>query len=227
MHKVYLFDIDGTLLLAAGAGQSAMEAVLLEEFGCKLPENLNIPSAGRTDRAITQDLLALFELPDHDIGHSRFHDAYVSRLPEALAQRSGTVLPGIQQILEHLHLSDHATVGLLTGNYRRGADVKLKHFGLDHYFPFGGFGDQHLHRNEVAREAHRETNSYLNAQVDPDDIWVIGDTPADIECARAIGAHVIAVCTGMFNFDELAPHNPDYLVETMQETDQILQWLEG
>jgi len=226
MYKIYLFDIDGTLLNSGGAGQHAMEAVLLEEFGCELPAVFDIPAAGRTDRAITHDLLELFGLPSHDDSHLRFHDAYVSRLPEALAQRKGTVLPGIARILEHLQRLESAQVGLLTGNYRRGADAKLTHYGLDRFFRFGGFGDRHLHRNDVARDALQDACRFLNVQIDPEHVWVIGDTPADIECARAIGARVIAVCTGMYKHDELAELQPDFLVESMEETDQVLQWLQ-
>jgi len=117
-------------------------------------------------------------------------------------------------------------LGLLTGNFREAAYLKLQQYGLHHYFDFGGFGDLHTGRNEVAREALRRVHSRLGIDFDPGDIWVIGDTPADVECARAIGANAIAVATGIYTVEELAASHPDALFEDFTEFNRFLKLLE-
>jgi phosphoglycolate phosphatase-like HAD superfamily hydrolase len=116
-------------------------------------------------------------------------------------------------------------VGLLTGNIRAGARVKLGHFGLFDYFAFGGFGDIHHDRDEVAREALAETHRHLGRTVPGERIWVVGDTPLDIRCARAIGARAVAVVTGWHPREELAACSPDLLLNDLSEAKALLACL--
>jgi phosphoglycolate phosphatase len=212
MH-VLLFDIDGTLLSSGGAGQAAMEAAFKREFGHDRPVT-GISYAGRTDFAITSELFAYYGLTHDDRTWRQFQEAYFELLPLQLGTRGGLVLPGVLMVLEQLALRNDVAVGLLTGNFARGASLKLQHFAIEHHFTFGSYGDHHLSRDDVARDALRQIQE-SHPTVSIERVWVIGDTPADIQCARAIGAKVLAVATGMFSVDDLATHVPDLVRESL------------
>jgi phosphoglycolate phosphatase len=220
MHIV-LFDIDGTLISSGGAGKAALEMALAEEFGIHhLIEKLQL--SGRTDRAIVADLFRLHALADTPANLQRLIAAYLRHLPECLALYHGRVLPGIAALLEELSRREDVAVGLLTGNVRAGAKVKLGHFGLYDYFAFGGFGDLHLDRDEVAREALVEVERRFNGRHAPERIWVVGDTPLDIRCARAIGARAVAVATGWHSEEELTGHGPDLFLTDLEDAEKLL-----
>jgi phosphoglycolate phosphatase len=210
---VLLFDIDGTLLRSGGAGQAAMEAAVAREFGHDRPAT-GLTTAGRTDFAITSELFAHYGLAVDEPTWRRFQEAYLELLPSHLAGKSGLVLPGVLHLLELLAAREDVAVGLLTGNFERGAQMKLAHFALEHHFTFGSYGDHHTSRDDVARQALRHIQRE-HPHVPVERVWVIGDTPADIQCARAIGAKVLAVATGMFPAVELAAHGPDLLRDSL------------
>lgn len=212
---VLLFDIDGTLLSSGGAGQAAMEAAFRREFGKDGPVS-GISTAGRTDQAISRDLFRFYDLPWDETSWQTFQSAYLELLPEQLSCREGLVLPGVLHLLDLLNQRDDVAVGLLTGNFERGAMVKLRHFAIEHHFAFGGYGDLHADRDDVARLALEQARE-LHPNTDVERVWVIGDTPADVQCARAIGARVLAVATGMYSYDELAACQPDLLLATLAE----------
>ncbi|MFW6125019.1 MAG: HAD family hydrolase, partial [Pirellulales bacterium] len=140
---VCLFDIDGTLIKSGGAGRAAMEAALRCAFGVSEPID-DVPFTGRTDRAITHDLFRRHGITESPENWQRFLRAYVEQLPETLPRYRGQVLPGIAALLEQLAERRDVAVGLLTGNVRAGARLKLGHYGLAHHFRFGGFGDEHV-----------------------------------------------------------------------------------
>jgi phosphoglycolate phosphatase-like HAD superfamily hydrolase len=220
MH-VCLFDIDGTLLSSGGAGKAALEMGLAEEFGISGPiEKLSL--SGRTDFAIVTDLLQMYAIPDTGETRARVLAGYLRHLPGCLARSAGQVLPGVRELLAELEGRADVAVGLLTGNVRAGAKLKLGHFGLFEHFAFGGYGDVHLDRDDVAREALAEVQRHLNAQVNVERIWVIGDTPHDIRCARAIGARAVAVTTGWHCHAELAEHAPDLLLADLSDAGPLL-----
>ena len=215
-----LFDIDGTLLASGGAGKAALESALCEEFGVCLRDQ--VPYSGRTDRAIARDLFDL-----HDIAHTpenwqKLQEGYLRRLPDSLNRHNGRVLPGMLGLLQHLGRSPDVALGLLTGNVRAGAKVKLGHFGLYEHFRFGGFGDEHFDRDEVAREALRAVHTCVGAHCGPDRVWVIGDTPLDVQCARAIGARVVAVATGVHTYEQLAACGPDLVLRDFSDPADFL-----
>jgi phosphoglycolate phosphatase-like HAD superfamily hydrolase len=132
------------------------------------------------------------------------------------------VLPGVAALLAQLAQRQDVAVGLLTGNTQRGAKVKLAHYGLAEYFRFGGFGDAHLDRNQVAADALSAAREFLGHNVEPADVFVIGDTPLDIRCARAIGAHAVAVATGGHALDELARARPDLLLADLESAHEMV-----
>ncbi len=226
MAHVFLFDIDGTLLDSGHAGQKAMEQTLRVEFGIDQID-CDIPYAGRTDRGIVTDLLVGHGLSSSEDQFARFRKRYFSLLPGHLNERSGCVLPGVRQFLEQLsaRLSPGSgkQIGLLTGNFEQSGWMKIRHFNLDHHFSFGAFGDQHSNRDDVARDAVAILKQKGVSGCDP--VWIIGDTPADVQCARAIGAKVLAVASGIFSREELEPTKPDILVDDFEDPDQVLRLL--
>jgi phosphoglycolate phosphatase-like HAD superfamily hydrolase len=222
---VCLFDIDGTLLSSGGAGKAAIETSLAEEFGVEI--RVKVPYSGRTDRAIGRDLFRHHGIPETVENWDKLLAGYLRRLPGCLNAHQGKVLPGIADLLKNLAALDTVALGLLTGNVRAGARLKLGHFGLEHHFPFGGFGDHHLDRNEVAREALAAVHRHLNGAVVPERVWVIGDTPLDIRCARAIGVRVAAVATGLHSLEELAAERPDLLMGDLADPEPLLARLNG
>jgi phosphoglycolate phosphatase len=223
MH-VCLFDIDGTLISSGGAGKAALEAGLAEEFGIdRITEKLEL--SGRTDRAICRDLFRYHFLEETPNNWQRLIAAYLRHLPACLSQKDGRVLPGVGTLLEGLRCRNHVLVGLLTGNIRAGAKVKLGHFGLYEYFSLGGFGDDHFDRDDVAREALEAVRRHGNGSAPADRIWVIGDTPLDVRCARAIGARAVAVATGWHPVEELAACQPDLLFHDLSDAAPLLERL--
>jgi phosphoglycolate phosphatase-like HAD superfamily hydrolase len=221
MLDVYLFDIDGTLLSTGGAGKAALEEGLADEFGVRGTIEKLILS-GRTDRAIVADLLQLSGLESSAENHRRLLAAYLRHLPACLARLSGRVLPGVVALLESLRRREKTAVGLLTGNIRAGAVIKLGHFGLADHFAFGGYGDEHHDRDEVAREALAAVQEMTGDTIDPRRVWVIGDTPYDIRCARAIGARAAAVLTGWHDRAELLACGPDVLLDDLSDPAVLL-----
>lgn len=222
---ICLFDIDGTLLASGGAGKAALESAFTEEFQVELRHM--VPYSGRTDRAIVRDLLRSHEVEETPATLDRLLRGYLQRLPASLNAHRGCVLPGIQNLLDHLLRRNHCALGLLTGNVRAGAKAKLGHFGLAEHFRFGGFGDHHFDRDDVAREALAAVRDEVGADVLPEQIWVIGDTPLDVRCARAIGAKVAAVATGVHSFEELVSSEPDVAVHDLADPTPLLRCWEN
>jgi phosphoglycolate phosphatase-like HAD superfamily hydrolase len=214
--RVLLFDIDGTILVADGAGRAALEEALRAEMGVR-GELVRVAFAGRTDRAIVEDILAAHGLGLDEQSWARYLTAYLKLLPAQLTARNGRVLPGIVALLDLLGARDDAAVGLLTGNLRAAARIKLDHFGIADRFAFGGYGDEHRDRSLVARDALAEAQRHLGAEIRPSDVWVIGDTPHDVQCAHAVGARALAVATGFSTREELEASQPDVLLADLTD----------
>jgi len=227
MHVV-LFDIDGTLVRTGGAGKAAMEEALRTVFGLSEVKD-GVPYAGRTDRAIARDLLLLHGIPPQEENIACLQEAYLELLPEMLRQRGGTICPAVPEVLERLAATPGVLLGLLTGNIRLGAKCKLEHFGLWSYFAGGGFGDEFDDRDDVARTALQNLGIAADQNCGPSRcIWVVGDTPLDIRCARAIGAQAVAVATGWHSLEALADHRPDWLFPDLHHASSLLAiWSQG
>ncbi|QDT15432.1 HAD family hydrolase [Alienimonas californiensis] len=218
MHAL-LFDIDGTLLLA-GSGGPAMAAAARAAFGSVL-EEYDVSFHGRTDTAIAGEYHAAHEAEHTPESHRVFQEAYLAALPGVLAGGDGRVLPGVPALLEALSAREDVLLGLLTGNFARGAATKLSHFNLDRYFDLsvGGYGDHSPDRNDVARAAVEVLPPGM------DEVWVIGDTPADVTCGKSVGAKTFAVATGSYSRDELAECGADLLLEDLSDTPAVLRAL--
>lgn len=221
---VLFFDIDGTMLRTGGAGQRAMELALRDEF--RIPEPFEeVHTAGRTDRGIEDEVFSRYGIPHTTEQRRRFMLAYLERLPHCLHELPGGLLPGVQPLLQKLSQLPNVHLSLLTGNYAQGAWIKLRHFQIDHFFTGGAYGDHHPNRDDVARDALLHVQARFQKQFHTQSIWVIGDTPADIRCARAIGASVAAVATGVYSAAELHPHQPDHLFNDLNDTSHVIQCL--
>jgi phosphoglycolate phosphatase-like HAD superfamily hydrolase len=222
--RVCLFDIDGTLVSTGGAGKAAMEAALISAFGLQAVVD-GVPYSGRTDRAIGRDLLGLHGIEDSAETWQRLATAYLAHLPRYLASHRGQVLPGIASVLELLRKDATVLLGLLTGNIREGARGKLAHYGLWDHFALGGFGDEYFDRNDVALAAKAAITAHLGDGTNADEVWVVGDTPLDIRCARHIGARIAAVGTGWHTLEELAAGEPDILLPDLSDPSPLLNAL--
>lgn len=218
---IFLFDIDGTLLLTGGAGSRAMHRTMKDEY--QLDELAKLEVHGRTDRSIIGDLFAAHEIELDDDRYQSFRNSYHEYLVEEIRHSSGEPLPGVQQCLELLHGIPDVHIGLLTGNSRKAARVKTDHYQLSQWIQdFGGFGDLHFNRNDVAADAIQSCNEYLGTDMDPRNVWVIGDTIHDIACARSVQANVIAVETGGVAVEELQDAKPDLLLTDLTAHEEIL-----
>ena len=218
--KLFLFDIDGTLLTTDGAGRAALKSAGADLFA--IQEDLRtINVSGSTDTAIVQDVLRHHSLDESTANVNRYLGGYLVWLKKHLASQSGAILPGVISLLDVL-AKDGQAIGLLTGNVRRGAQIKLTAHGIWNRFSFGAFGDDNSDRNQLGPIAKRRAEAALNTEFAAHDIVVIGDTPKDIACARAFGAVVVAVATGRYSLANLSEHQPDHLVGDLADTKDLL-----
>lgn len=221
MRRLLLFDIDGTLIVSGGAGEGALRDAMADRFGVE--EDLaGITLAGATDGLIARLLLQKHDLPVTPENITTLLDGYLHHLPTRLPRHDGRVLPGIVDLLERLRLRDDCVLALLTGNLRRGAEIKLGHYGVWDYFAFGAFADDHHDRNELGPFARARALEIHGKEFPPEHIYVIGDTPRDIECGRAFGARTVAIATGNYSAAELAAHSPDHLFVDLRDSDAVV-----
>ena len=221
-----LWDIDGTLIASGGAGMKALQVALRTVFG--LDGSLaDINFAGRTDYWIMREVFRKFGLPATPGNFARYFEGYVAALPDQLANPQARVLPGIREILQAAAAHGSIAQGLLTGNIRRGAQVKLSHHGLWEHFPFGAFADDSEHRNELGPHAVRRAAERHGVNFSAANVWVIGDTPHDIACGKIIGARTLAVATGGYPLDQLHAHSPTVVLEDLADTGKVLRLLES
>lgn len=227
MKKLILWDIDGTIIVSHGAGFRAMARALTERFG-KTVDMGTIDWAGRTDSWIAGEVLRVTGLPDTPGNIHDFLEAYLAILPQELsAGRPGQVLPGILELLETLRNRPEIVQGLLTGNLERGAEVKLTHYKVWHYFEFGAYADDSPRRNDLGPHALRRAKERHAIDFSPQRTFIIGDTPHDIECGKVIGARTIAVATGKYSVAELASHQPTAVFKDFADTAAFLRVIDG
>jgi len=228
VSQLVLFDIDGTLCLTGRAGLRGMEAAFLQLHGIRGALK-DVPFAGRTDYSIVGDALERWGRKATDAEIKRLRDAYVTllrdELPKPVSDPSG-VLPGVEALLDALERRDQFAVGLLTGNFVGGAELKLGHFDLWRRFRFGAFGDDHRDRRALVPIALERAREAGFDRCTADRAVIIGDTPLDVDCAHAHGARAIAVATGHYGVDELRATGAELVVETLEDTGAIVTWLD-
>jgi phosphoglycolate phosphatase-like HAD superfamily hydrolase len=225
--KVALFDIDGTILVAHGAGRRAMERALLAAVGTTGPGGQHY--AGKTDPQIAREAMRHAGLTDAEID-ARMAGVladYLGHLEAELAARGDeppALLPGIVALLDACEAHDSVVLGLLTGNLVVGAERKLRAVGVDPgRFEVGAFGSDHEDRPALAAIARERAATYLERQVPGEACVVIGDTPADVACGLAIGARTIAVATGTFSAAALRDAGAHVVFDHLGDTSAAME----
>ena len=219
--KLLLFDIDGTLLTSGGAGERSLKLALKDRFGIE-DDLATIEIAGRTDSGIARQLFEKHEIAPSAENFSTFYDAYLHHLASQLPSSQGALLPGIFELLDALRAKPNVSLALLTGNLFRGARLKLTHYGLWHYFEFGAYADDHHIRNELGNFATARAREKHGVEFSPSQVFVLGDTPHDIDCGRAFGARTVAIATGRYTREDLAAHEPDFLFDNLSNLPAVL-----
>ena len=214
----YIFcDIDGTLLQAKGSGRIAFGDAFEAAYGVPV-DMAHINFAGATDIRVVEQLQREQGLEPDEARTRRFFELLPIYLAAHMAKDPPTVFPGVGTFLERV--SKHWKLGLVSGNIRACAYLKLKHGGLDHYFSMiGGFGDDDGDRNRMAALA-------LERAGNPQGSFLLGDTPSDIEAARTNGMVSVAVCNGQFDRATLEAEKPDLMVDSFEDAEHLFQALE-
>jgi phosphoglycolate phosphatase len=228
--KLVLFDIDGTILWSDGAGRRAMQRALMTAFGSSGSADYRYD--GKTDRQIVRDLMRMDGHEDAliDARMQALLDDYVTGLHEELRTGSSTVhrFDGVLELLDALEARDDRRIGLLTGNIEVGACAKLRAAGIEPTrFTVSAFGSDHEVRGELPAIAQRRAREQLGLHLDADAIVIIGDTPADIDCTRGIGAKAIAVATGRYSVDELRQHKPAAVFANLCDTGAVMRAIDA
>jgi phosphoglycolate phosphatase-like HAD superfamily hydrolase len=231
MPKLVLFDIDGTILLTAGAGRRAIVAAITEEVSYTDAFE-QVRFDGKTDPQIVAELLEAAgdpdpRNPDRIASVCRRYLAYLSRELEQPGTRT-TVMPGVSPLLERLELEAGLVVGLLTGNVAEGAALKLRSGGIDPArFRVGAYGSDAAHRPELPAIAARRAERFLGRVPEGEDVVIIGDTPADIHCGQGIAARAIGVATGGYSYTDLAACAPHAVFDDLSDTGRVLAAILG
>ena len=224
MKRVILFDIDGTLLISRGIGREAKRRAMLECFGTTGDLDSHV-FGGKTDWGILADLLAPQGYSKSDIGREMdAYEAVMARHMRAIspAYRAEPLAHALE-LLHDLRQRGDVLIGLVTGNTSKTAAIKLEMAGFDpDWFAIGAFGNESHERADLTRLARSRAADYLERRLNGTDIIVIGDTPADIEAARAIDAVAVAVRTGYAERDCLIASEPDFLLADLGSFQELV-----
>jgi phosphoglycolate phosphatase-like HAD superfamily hydrolase len=226
MPPLILFDIDLTLIHTLGAGRKALATAFTRLWDVNDP-TAGVSFDGRTDHAIFNEVIALNGLADGDLDgvFARAVEGYLDELPCSIAaSESARILPGVVEILDAL---DERGIrpGLATGNLRRGAAIKLGHFGLWERFPAGGFGDDSPVRADVVQSGLESLAVALKCDPDPARAIIIGDTPLDVEAAHLAGVPALGVATGRYTVEDLLAGGADYALKDLSDSARVLDIL--
>ena len=221
--KLLLWDIDGTIIRTKGAGESAMNRAFSEIFR-QDGDLYEIDYSGRTDPLLGKMLCERYGFPNEPESNQAFVDAYVRHLSAILADTPATLLPGMN-VLQDLASRPDCLQGLLTGNVRSGGKVKLESVGVWECFAYGAFADGCFDRNELAPRALEMAFECFGLEFAPEKVFVIGDTPRDVECGQQVRACTIAVATGKYSVTELEAAGPDFVFEDLSDTGAFLSAL--
>jgi phosphoglycolate phosphatase-like HAD superfamily hydrolase len=227
--RLFLFDIDGTLIWAHGVGRIALTKAMIAVYGTP-PAYAEYDTRGKTDPRIVFDVMHAAGVPD-DVIYARLpscFEAYVRHL-DVLIDDGHPVqaMPGIPELVRALSAREDSLVGLLTGNIELGARAKLRPTGLLPHFRVGAFGSDDADRRRLPAIARERARALTGHDFPYEQIFIIGDTPLDVDCARACGARSAAVATGQHTYEELAACAPDILFTHFSDVDGAIRALTG
>ena len=216
--KLLLFDVDQTLISTGGAGLRALDRACRKVLSIENAiEGIN-PS-GKTDPAIVREILNRLGIrSDLEIQVESVLESYLAFLREEVqSSENYYVLPGILQVLEEMSARSDVMLGLATGNIEMGARVKLDRGGLNPYFTFGGFGSDSEHRTGLVKKAAEAGARKYGSTIRPEDVFVIGDTPLDMDAGRSAGFKTIGVATGRYSTDQLLESGATLAISDFQQ----------
>lgn len=220
--KFVLFDIDGTLIDSGEAGTRSLNLAFEELFS--IPDAFKgISMAGKTDIQIIKEALRRHGLDSENGNIEVLCRNYIRHLKGQIENPKRHLKPFIRETLTFLSKRKDLTIGLLTGNIREGAMIKLNPFDISHYFSLGAFGDDHEDRNRLLPVAVERFRKVHKKEIDYRDCIVIGDTPRDVECAKIHGAVAVAVATGPYQYETLLATEADMVLKDMSEFIRKLQ----
>jgi phosphoglycolate phosphatase-like HAD superfamily hydrolase len=225
--KLVLFDVDGTLLTARGAGRRALKRALEGVFGTS-GALAGYDMSGKTDPRILFDLMEGAGLDRAAVKErvDQYFGVYARALDEEIGDgRDVVAMPGVLELVPRLARAEHVVLGLLTGNIEAGARIKVAPTGLLPYFALGAYGSDDPDRRCLPSVAARRAHAQLGRAFAPADVIVIGDTPHDVDCARAFGAAAVAVCTGRFSRAQLVAERPDLIFDDFSDVEHAARAL--
>lgn len=230
LHRLILWDIDGTLISAGRFTRRAFDLAVASAVG-REPGDHGISFGGKTDPEIAMEILASLSVAADD-ARGRL-PAVIEALEREmgsgadLLRREGAVLPGVRQILERLHQMPQVLQSVLTGNVEANARLKVGAFGLDPYLDLdvGAYGSDGEDRTTFVPLAIGKVESLRGYQVDPGRTWVVGDTARDLACAGAGGARCLLVATGLVGYEELQPLGADVVLQDLSDVDAVVRTL--
>lgn len=222
--RLVLFDIDETMISSDGAGRRAIQRTLDGLFQVPL-EAMSIPMSGKTDPQILIEILELSGMKRDEILAlvESILESYLINLEEEIPRSSYYIMhEGVEELIARLKEESDMYLGLLTGNIERGARMKLNRFNLNHHFPIGAYGSDSASRLDLPAVAKMRADQHYRLEFDQEEIVIIGDAVNDILCARHYGAVSVAVNTGRTSWQELEGEKPDYLFQSLKDTEKVL-----
>ncbi len=229
IRRLVLWDVDGTLVRAGDIGGAVFDRALEAALG--KPPTGRVRMSGKTDPQIVREYLDLMEIEEVD----GLVDGVLRRIEELLSAAAssgelaagGEALPGTAEVLERLAADERVVSSLLTGNIAANALLKVAAFGLERWLDFevGAYGSDHADRNLLVPVALSRLKSARGVELGPGDVWVVGDTPRDLDCARAAGSRCLLVGTGRYSAGDLALLGADAVVGDLSDTAGVVELL--
>lgn len=227
-RRLVLWDVDGTLLRAGDIGAAVFDDAIEAVLGRRPPERVRM--SGKTDPLIVREYLVMMGVEETP----ELVEAVLGRLVATLAEAAeagvlgqGTACPGVTEVLDGLAAVDGVAQTLLTGNLYDNAVVKVSAYGLDKWLDFdiGAYGSDSDDRNRLVPVALHRLEQARGVRLAPSEVWVVGDTPRDLACARAAGARCLLVATGRYSYGELEGLGADAAVKSLADAEGIVNLL--